>query len=42
MQESFLTAEGVLQKKDGVVSLRVDSAAPLGNVALEMSSHDFH
>jgi len=42
MQESFLSAEGVLQKQDGVVSVRVESVAPLGNVALQMSSHDFH
>jgi error-prone DNA polymerase len=42
MSEPFLLAEGVVQKQDGVIHVKVEQLRPAGNLALEMESHDFH
>jgi error-prone DNA polymerase len=42
MNESFLLAEGVLQKVDGTIAVKTDFVKPLGALSLEMESHDFH
>ena len=42
MSEPFLLAEGVVQKQDGVIHVKVEQLKPAGNLALELESHDFH
>ena len=42
MSEPFLMAEGVVQKQDGVIHVKVEHLKPAGRLALEMESHDFH
>jgi error-prone DNA polymerase len=42
MSEPFLLAEGVVQKQDGVIHVKVEQLRPAGSLALEMESHDFH
>jgi error-prone DNA polymerase len=42
MSEPFLLAEGVVQKQDGVIHVKVEQLRPAGNLALELESHDFH
>ena len=41
MNESFLLAEGVLQRLDGTVSVKTDFVQPLAAVSLRIESHDF-
>ena len=40
--EPFLLVEGVLQKQDGVIHVRAKHMKRLGDISLEMESHDFH
>ncbi len=40
--EPFLLVEGVLQKQDGVIHVRAKHMKRLGDISLEMASHDFH
>ena len=40
--EPFLLVEGVLQKQDGVIHVRAMNIKRLGDISLEMASHDFH
>ena len=40
--EPFLLVEGVLQKQDGVIHVRAKNMKRLGDISLEMASHDFH
>ena len=40
--EPFLLVEGVLQKQDGVIHVRAMNMKRLGDISLEMASHDFH
>jgi error-prone DNA polymerase len=42
MSEPFLLAEGVVQKQDGVIHVKVEQLKPAGKLTLEMESHDFH
>jgi error-prone DNA polymerase len=42
LNEPFLLAEGVVQKQDGVIHVKVEHLRPAGNLALELESHDFH
>ena len=42
MSEPFLLAEGVVQKQDGVIHVKVEQLRPAGSLALAMDSHDFH
>ncbi len=42
MSHSFLIADGVLQKQDGVTSVKVKAVRPIEDVRLTMQSHDFH
>ncbi len=42
MNETFILAEGVLQKVDGTISVKTDWVRPLEAMALPMESHDFH
>jgi error-prone DNA polymerase len=42
MHESFLIGEGLLQKVDGSIAVKVDFLEPMGAIELEMESHDFH
>jgi error-prone DNA polymerase len=42
MSEPFLMAEGVVQKQDGVIHVKVEQLKPAGRLTLEMESHDFH
>jgi error-prone DNA polymerase len=39
--EPFLLVEGILQKQDGVVSIRAGRAEPLPRLAHVVPSHDF-
>ena len=40
--EPFLLVEGVLQKQDGVIHVRAKHIKRLGDISLEIASHDFH
>ena len=40
--EPFLLVEGILQKQDGVIHVRAMDMKRLGDISLEMASHDFH
>ena len=40
--EPFLLVEGILQKQDGVIHVRAKHMKRLGDISLEMASHDFH
>ena len=40
--EPFLLVEGILQKQDGVIHVRAKHMKRLGDIALEIASHDFH
>ena len=40
--EPFLLVEGVLQKQDGVIHVRAKHMKRLGDISLEIASHDFH
>ena len=40
--EPFLLVEGILQKQDGVIHVRAKHMKRLGDISLEMESHDFH
>jgi len=42
MSHSFLIADGVLQKQDGVTSVKVETLHPIEDVRLTTQSHDFH
>jgi error-prone DNA polymerase len=42
LSEPFLLAEGVVQKQDGVIHVKVEHLRPAGKLALELESHDFH
>lgn len=42
MDESFLLAEGTLQKAEGTVAVKVEDLLPLGIPAPGVASHDFH
>ena len=40
--EPFLLVEGILQKQDGVIHVRAKHMKRLGDISLEIASHDFH
>ncbi|MEZ5363559.1 MAG: hypothetical protein R2748_14755 [Bryobacterales bacterium] len=42
MHESFLIGEGSLQKVDGSIAVKTDFLEPMGEIELEVESHDFH
>ncbi len=42
MNESFLVAEGFLQKFDGTISIKTDWLQPVREMSLRGISHDFH
>ena len=42
LSESFLIGEGVLQKVDGTIAVKTERVEPLGEIELELESHDFH
>ena len=42
VEDTFLLIDGILQRQDGVVSVKAERLAPLEVAELTAVSHDFH